>query len=689
MILSPIATVYNFAIMAFQLIIINLVVGIISFPVTCLFFKKLSDKGYALAHLLGWFSISYISFFSSHLGIPVYYTKYLAFFIWLGINLYIEVKYRPLRNNLTLSNILITQGVFLFFATLWYFARIGDFRLNTIERTPDFGIIKSLFNTTALPPTDIWLAGKTINYYYFGHYVAFVMMSLSGVDPVAGFFLIILWMFGTYAASLYRFGKDLFNFATGRNYLSMLSGFMTVFFVLFAGNLYAVKYLWTKDFWYPEPTRFIEGTITEIPFYSFFISDLHAHVWGLGIGIMVLFTLLILWYNNKTTPLYKNYYVYFTAFLLGLALITNTWDVLTLGLLSGVVIFVKYVKHPLTWKDFGALFLNAFIILLVSIVWLISYKQEGSTGIGMVNEASGLWNLFLNWGGFVIPAAVFSIIYSYKFVKSHTLIFIVYFVSLFLIVLTEVFFVKDVMSQGPFQRANTVFKVYMQVWIWLGAVSGVVFTIVLFPAVAYLRLNKSVMYAARLAVLVVTLSLVGYPIMTSKQTIIPKFNRSVYAGVSFFSDGYPADYKAYLFLKNIQDSLPNGKKQKVIIEAPGESFRDENLFSSYLGWSTILGWGGHVWTYRGTPVYLEERSLELNEVYAGTDVLLSISILKKYKVDYIIVGSVEKRKYPNLNMQKLLSLGNKIYDEDGTTIIEVVDAILFNPYQSVPTMSVR
>lgn len=660
----------------------NLVVGIISFPISCFFFKKLSDRGYALAHLIGWFGISYISFFSSHLGIPVYYTKYLAFVIWLVVNLILEVKYRFLRNNLTLSNVLINQGIFLFFFLFWYFARIGDFKLNTIERTPDFGIIKSLFNTSTLPPVDVWLAGKSINYYYFGHYVAFIIMSLSGIDAIAGFFLLIPWMFGIYALCLYRFGKDLFSFSVPRgNYFSIVSGAASVFFVLFAGNLYAVKYLWAKGFWYPEPTRFITGTITEIPFYSFIISDLHAHVWGLGIGIIILITLLCFWFDKKSILLYRNPYIYLLAFLLGLTLITNTWDMLSLGLLSGIVVCFKYFKQPLTLKDALGVLFNLLIILSVSIFWFASYRQEGGMGLGIVNNWSGLWNLFLNWGGFVIPGLLFLAIYGSKSFKEHRFVYIVYAVSLLFIVFTEIFYVKDVMSEGPYQRANTVFKVYMQVWLWLGAVSGAVFTMVLFPTLS--RLNKNVAHVFHFVALTFVISLASYPLMTSKQTVIPKFTRSIYSGMDFFSQSYPDDYKAFLFLKNIEESLSANDRGRIIVEAPGESFKDENLFSSYLGWPTILGWGGHVWTYRGTSSYLDERNTELDEIYNGADIAPTVRILKKYNVDYIIVGTVEKRKFPNLNKTKLFSLGNVIYDKGGVAIIEISETTS-NPYQSVP-----
>jgi len=662
--------VYNFVEMAFQLAIINFAVGIISFPISHLLFKKLSDKGYAIAHLLGWLCISYISFLLAHLGVPVYYSTYLSVLIWFSANFLIELKLKPVRSHLSMCDILTAQSIFLLFATVLYFIRIGDFRLNMIERTPDFGIIRSLFNATTLPLADVWLAGKTVNYYYFGHFTAFTIMLLSGLDPVAGFFYVVMWMFGTYALCLYGFGKNLYLFLTAQylkpflkgKFLPTVSGFLSVFLVLFAGNLYSAQYLWKTNFFFWNPTRFVEGVIMEISIFSFLVSDLHGHMWGLAVGILVLYTLLVFWFQTQTPPLHKNYYVYFLAFLLGLAIITNTWDIVSLGLLVGVMVGVRYIQHPFTLKNVATFFLCGLIVVGISLPWLLSYTRAGPMGLGVASSSSGPWSLFLHWGGFLIPFLLLLALYPSKLRKNFSFIHLVFFVSFLLVVFTEYFYIKDVMYQGSFQRANTVFKIYIQVWLWLGAVTG--------PILALLVVGRTIV--GRFLALLILVALATYPFLTLKQTVVPKFSRSVYAGMNFFSDAYPADYQAFLFLKSIQDSLPNGKKQKILVEAPGESFKDQSLFSSYLGWPTILGWSGHVWLYRGVPTYSGERSIELNEIYTGINALPTTELLRKYHVDYIIIGTVEKQKYPNLNLQKLLSLGNKIYDKDGVIVLSLM-----------------
>ncbi len=659
--------------MVFQLFLANLVIGLASFPITHLLFKRFSDKGYAVAHLLGWFCVSYISFLLSHFRIPVYYSIYVAFTIWLVLNMAVERKCNCLWRMLTLKNVLISQSIFLVFAAFLYLARIGSFTLSTIERTPDFAIIKSLFSTNTLPPTDIWLAGKSINYYYFGHYTAFTMMSLAGLEPIAGFFYLVVWMFGLYALCLFRFGENLYRFTTlaisKQTQLGKVAGLLSIFFVLFAGNIYSAKYLWPQDFSFWAPTRFVPGTIMELPLFSFFIADLHGHMWGMALGLLVLFSLLVFWFDDKERPLYRNNYVYLLAFLLGLSIITNTWDVLSLGLLVGMAVLFKYAKNLDSGKDFLAVLLNISIVLAVPFVWFTYYRQEGDVGIGLTHGGSGLWNLFLHWGGFVIPLVIFLLAYPRKVLSKFNFIWLVSLVSMLLILFTELFFIKDIMWGGEFKRANTVFKIYMQVWLWLGAVVGPVIVFLVNPVDRVKKHFEGKIITIRFFTLTTLLSLVVYPYLTIKQNIVPKFGRSVYEGMAFFYDYLPTDYKAYLFLKHLQDGLPRNIKQKVIVEAPGESFQNQSLFSSHLGWPTILGWSGHVWTYRGTYTYSDERGRELAEIYTGSDLAKTQSILNKYHVDYIIVGTLEKLKYPSLNTKKLLAVGTKIFDENGVLII--------------------
>jgi uncharacterized membrane protein len=55
-----------------------------------------------------------------------------------------------------------------------------------LEKFMDFGFVNAALASPTMPPPDPWLAGATINYYYFGHVVAAFLIALTGVPPDGG-----------------------------------------------------------------------------------------------------------------------------------------------------------------------------------------------------------------------------------------------------------------------------------------------------------------------------------------------------------------------------------------------------------------------------------------------------------------------------------------------------------------------
>src|SRR5205814_1185086 len=92
----------------------------------------------------------------------------------------------------------------------------------------------------------------------------------------------------------------------------------------------------------------------------------------------------------------------------------------------------------------------------------------------------------------------------------------------------------------------------------------------------------------------------------------------------------------------------------VIVEADGDSYTDYDRISAFAGMPTIIGWGVHEWLWRGTYDVVAPRKDEVKEIYEGTDAAKTFMILQKYNVHYIIIGTLEKKKFTALNEEKLL-----------------------------------
>ena len=71
---------------------------------------------------------------------------------------------------------------------IWTFVRAHNPSINAIERFMDFGFIQTLFNAHTLPLADMWYLGEPLNYYYFGHVMGYVILSVSNVAAEPGFF---------------------------------------------------------------------------------------------------------------------------------------------------------------------------------------------------------------------------------------------------------------------------------------------------------------------------------------------------------------------------------------------------------------------------------------------------------------------------------------------------------------------
>ena len=147
------------------------------------------------------------------------------------------------------------------------------------EKFMDLAFLNSLARYPALPPTDPWMAGKTINYYYWGYLLAAAQTKLSGVPPLSAYNLALATFAGSSFCAAACLGLRL---SRGRLGVGIGAAVATVF----ASNLVGALDAWSKplaadfDYWHASrvigPEKF--KTINEFPFFTFFHADLHPHL---------------------------------------------------------------------------------------------------------------------------------------------------------------------------------------------------------------------------------------------------------------------------------------------------------------------------------------------------------------------------------------------------------------------------
>ena len=186
------------------------------------------------------------------------------------------------------------------------------------EKPMDFGILNAVANADGFPPEDQWLSGHSIAYYYGGHYVAAMLSTLTGVATDKAYNLAVATIPALLAAGILGLVYNVLRLAGARAFPALGAGLLTAVGVTMLGNLsgvlelayvrgvggewfwnwVAVKGLeapaggdgWLPDgfWWWWRGTRVIDTlsetgasldyTITEVPFFSFLLGDLHAHV---------------------------------------------------------------------------------------------------------------------------------------------------------------------------------------------------------------------------------------------------------------------------------------------------------------------------------------------------------------------------------------------------------------------------
>ena len=228
-----------------------------------------------------------------------------------------------------------------------------------------------------------------------------------------------------------------------------------------------------------------------------------------------------------------------------------------------------------------------------------------------------------------------------------------------LVLIPELVYVRDIYEDGN-ARANTMFKLTYQAYILFGISMGyLLIRMLVFSA-------RKVSRAFALASLMCLLSTMGYLGNAVYSWFGEVWDPSQYQGLNatgFLESEFSQDAKAIRWLKeNVQGSL----------EANGDSYTGYERVSAMTGLPTILGWYVHEWLWRNDVEDLNEKSWEIETIYTSDDSEEVETLLKKYQVEYIFVGAMEREKYGvSLNDSLLQSLGTIVFqDEDtGTYII--------------------
>lgn len=710
--------------------------GLVVLPLNKYILGDFGSKGYFFSRILGIMIISYIVWLLSRFRIlPFGIISVLISAVVLTVCIYGFIIFSFLKKGTkaedrssyfnkygyNLETVISSEITVLLIhvLTTWFLGlKIPG---NQTERLMDVAFMITLDKTKYMSPLDVWAAGNTINYYYYGHYLMTMISKISFIDVKYGYSLALsmIMTFSIIASFILIYILINKGLRYGKAY-GVIGGCISSLAVNFAGNFhYFVFYkivpaIWDicripgdrVDYWFADSTRYIgyvpenakDRTISEFPFYSYIIGDLHAHVIDIII-VMLLLAISISYYLRVKSNAFRNKGIIsekldiakmfnleliVLSFALGISSMTNYWDYLIYFIVCGSVFLITNLFF-ISNKVYSLVVTGIQGIVAIIISKLVNYPFMSQfvkmiNGISFTKYKSHLHQIIILWGIPITVVILLLIFIVADFVENtnqeknevgcyllfdklkftDALMLIIGLCAIGLVFLPEIIFVKDIYIEGA-PRANTMFKLTYQAYILFGLLIG--YSLARFIRYIYcntingytfLRVQLIRCYFACIILWLLTL---GYPFTAVKM--------------------WMGDYKAleYLGLDSTQTILSNVpgerdavnwinnelKGQEIILTASGSSYSDSCIISGLTGHPTVIGWITHEWLWHNNYDFVDQRQKDVFEIYSNNDVETKRKLCEKYNVDYIYVGNEEYSQFTDMELLYIQQLGDIVY----------------------------
>jgi hypothetical protein len=338
------------------------------------------------------------------------------------------------------------------------------------------------------------------------------------------------------------------------------------------------------------------------------------------------------------------------------------------------------------------------IICLVFFVWVIvtkNYKLTGSKK-SAPKDGSAVPTEDPNRSGWTNP------VQKFFGLRNIADVFVcgIFAVALIFLIAPEIFYVRDIYTDG-YLRSNTMFK---------------------FTFAAFIMLSEAMCYAATRFIWFITKKghystpalITGFisiilMVIPAHYTLVALNQRSGATDKEYYQG---LDGTAYIethastecyeqyegnmvcYLKAAEWFNQNVKGSPVICEAYGDSYSDNCIISAYTGLPTVFGWQTHEWLWRFHGVVDKEkdvlvedpernvlrdliypRQADVDTIYEEADEAAIKAVIDKYKIEYIVLGSMEYAKFGNENMELFYKMfGEPVFTYEDLMVFKTTPA---------------
>ncbi|MEA1966089.1 MAG: DUF2298 domain-containing protein, partial [Euryarchaeota archaeon] len=586
------------------------------------------------------------------------------------------------RDVIIRNEIVFFVAFIVFLAIRVYGPEIIDFG----EKFMDFAFLNAVMRSSHFPPHDPWFAGGLLDfYYYFGYLTVAVPSKISGIATGVTYNLGLVTFAALAANAAFGIGYDLTK--------KIGYGVWTMIFVVFIANAHIVfdiaARLWNLQiarhehiFGLWESTRIIPDTINEFPYFSFTFGDLHPHVISIPFQLLLLVLMLNIHRSDESgMRIYGKGAVHIlagtllSALALGMLFPVNAWDYPTYLIIFASIVLVQQYHAASPMNAPVPIATVAILSILLFMPFYLDFQGAGASGIGIAYQHTllpdfiAIFALFLflifsflflhsdldrRYVVALIPVAALSLIFFqtliitipltllctyllfHEYKKSDRFVMVLVLAGSLLAIFCEIFYLDDHFG-APNERMNTVFKLYLQIWILWGIAAGY----------CMYRSISSLKYASRrsktiwIVFFCILLASSGICSLTiTAERISLDHNPRSLDGTAYLNLSDKGEYLAISWIRGEIAGTP------VILEAPGgNSYSTDSRVSAFTGLPTLIGWRWHEIMWGRGWDEIGPRVKDADTIYSTHDVPLAIDLLNKYNVSYIYIGGAERERY--------------------------------------------
>jgi YYY domain-containing protein len=681
---------------------------VLSLAFFALLFRPLAisaDRGYGLAKILAWTACGWITWVLTSSGLTTQAPGLLRTVAALAMVAGAAVAW---RHRVAMSRfvedswrvLLAVEAIFLGTFVLFLLLRSLNPAIFWGEKPMDFAILNAAMRAATMPPPDPWFAGLSLNYFYFGHALTAFFAELTGVPASVAFNLAIATLGGLLAVAAFLFSHHL----TGR----IGGGFLGCAMVVFIGNLAGPRLLLGQPsmsfdfnyFW--STSRVVQGTINEFPFWNLVFADLHAHVLSMPVEVALLY-LGALWIAPPSTDARSSPLILagLIAWLGGTVAVISSWSTPTVMAVQLGVLVTLWIQHGGSARSLFRYLLYGVGMLVVAAVSFLPFWSRYEPPVRqwgwVTGEFAPLADVLTIFGVFLIatlPPLIQAIrrstwsrtaltialgagiaVVTIGLLRSPACAFFLAWGSVAAVawasapraaVRTAALLVAAAAAIGAatevvvvWDRMNTVFKYYLQMWLLLGCGAAVLVWSAWQTAKHRWAVAVPLTAFATLGLFTSVSGAIGYIRHPHAISPTPTLN-----GTAYLEGANPSELAAYQWINREIAGIP------VVLEAHGDPYQAFSRVSMNTGLPTLLGWQYHLFQQGRSRDEIEARAGHVREIYETEDPVRLETLLEEYGIDFIFVGSLEQHAYGAGIVERFArsSLVEPVFKSGGVTI---------------------